>query len=165
MPRLLHKIGVAGLASLGAILFLFSAGASQQQNHRARFGAESSLPAGIFFDGGYFLFWLLAENSGTVKRDVFAFAGQVLIDGRVNGDVIVSGGRVKISGAVAQDVRAAGGHVTITGNIGRNLTVAGGNVELASSAAVRGGLVAAGGNIDVSSPVGGDSRGAAGTLI
>src|SRR5918999_6285887 len=105
MPRFLHKIGVAGLASLGAILFLFSAGALKQQNHRARFGAESSLPAGIVIDGDYFAFGSLAEISGTVNGDVYAFAGQVLIDGRVNGDVIVSGGRVKISGAVAQDVR------------------------------------------------------------
>jgi cytoskeletal protein CcmA (bactofilin family) len=165
MPTLSFKIAVAGLASLAAILFLFSAGASQQQSDRARFGGESGLPAGTVIKGDYFAFGSLAEISGTVNGDVYAFAGQILIDGQVNGDVIAAGGRVRISGAVAQDVRVAGGHITITGNIGRNLTVAAGNVELASSAAVRGGLVGAGGNIDLSAPVGGNSRVAAGTLI
>ena len=62
-------------------------------------------------------------------------------------------------------MRAAGGQVTISGNVGRNLTVAGGQVELAPSAVVRGGLVAAGGNVDLSAPVTGAVKVAAGTLI
>ena len=58
-----------------------------------------------------------------------------------------------------------GGQVTISGKVGRNLTVAGGQVELAPSAVVRGGLVAAGGNVDLSAPVTGAVKAAAGTLI
>ncbi len=153
------------LASLAAVLVLFSTGASQQREERQERSAESSiLPAGAVVNGDYFAFGSAAEIQGTVNGDVYAFAGQVRIDGQVDGDVLTSGGRIRISGQVAQDVRAAGGHITISGSIGRNLTVAGGNVELTSSATVRGGLVTAGGNVEVLAPIGGDSRIAAGSL-
>ena len=90
-----------------------------------------------------FAFGETVEISGTINGDLYASGGQVVIAGSVNGDVLVAGGRVSLSGTVSQDVRAAGGQIAITGNVGRNLTLAGGNVEIASSAAVRHGVVAA----------------------
>ncbi|HEX2229847.1 MAG TPA: hypothetical protein VHM64_22155 [Candidatus Binatia bacterium] len=152
------------LAALAAVLVLSSTGASQQWERQERSAGSSILPAGAVINGDYFAFGSAAEIQGTVNGDVYAFAGQVRIDGQVTGDVLAAGGRIRISGPVAQDVRVAGGHITISGSIGRNLTVAGGNVELASSAMVRGGLVAAGGNVEVLAPIGGDSRIAAGSL-
>ena len=138
---------VAGAASIVVIVFFFSTATAQERAGRS--GSRSvTVPASQVVNGDYFAFGRTVEISGTINGDLYASGGQVVIDGTVNGDVLVAGGRVSLSGTVSQDVRTAGGQVTISGAVGRNLTVAGGQVELAPSAVVRGGLVAAGGNVD-----------------
>jgi cytoskeletal protein CcmA (bactofilin family) len=160
----LLKTKFAGAASIVAIMFFFSAANAQERaGSRSRHGV--TVPASQVVDGDYFAFGGTVEIAGTINGDLYAFGGQVVVDGTVNGDVLVAGGRVSLSGTVSQDVRAAGGQVTISGNVGRNLTVGGGQVELAPSAVVRGGLVAAGGNVDLSAPVTRVVKVAAGTLI
>ena len=152
-------------AMLIAVIFLCSAAPAQERAAARASENHVSVPSSQVVNGDYFAFGDSVEISGTINGDLYASGGQVVIDGRVNGDVLVAGGRVRLSGTVSQDVRAAGGQVTITGNVGRNLTVAGGNVENDSPALVRGGLVAAGGSVDLSAPVEGPAKVAAGTLI
>jgi cytoskeletal protein CcmA (bactofilin family) len=159
------KRTVTSAASILAIVLLFSNARAQERSDRAASRSHTTLSQSQVIDGDYFAFGESVEISGTVNGDLYASGGQVIIDGRVNGDILVAGGKVSVSGIVSQDVRAAGGNVTITGNIGRNLTVAGGNVELARSAVVSGGLVAAGGTVDIAAPVGAAAKIAAGTLI
>ena len=140
-----------------ASLISFSPSVLAQQRASAP-GDDVRVAPSEVVSGDYFAFGENVVISGTIDGDLYAAGGWIVVDGRVNGDVLAAGGRISLSGTVAQDVRAAGGQVTITGEIGRNLTVAGGEVELASSAQIRGGLVAAGGSVDVSAPVGRAAR-------
>ena len=51
--------------------------------------------------------WRNYGDAGTINGDLYASAGQVVVDGTVNGDILVAGGRVSLSGSVSQDVWAA----------------------------------------------------------
>jgi hypothetical protein len=155
---------VVTIASILALLLLFSTAPAQEQAGRRRSENRTSLSASRVVSGDYFAFGELVEISGTINGDLYASGDQVIVDGRVNGDVLVAGRRVSLTGTVSQDVRAAGGKVTFAGSIGRNVTVAGGTVELGPSAVIGGGLVAAGGSVDLSAPVGGAAKVTARTL-
>ncbi|HXV80780.1 MAG TPA: polymer-forming cytoskeletal protein [Candidatus Binatia bacterium] len=148
-----------------AVILLFSVAAAQERAGSSGSAAQVTVPPSQVVSGDYFAFGERVEIYGTINGDLYASGGRVVIAGRVNGDVLAAGGRVSVSGTVSQDVRTAGGQVNITGDIGRNLTVAGGSVDLASTARIRGGLVAAGGSVELSAPLGGPAKVAAQSLV
>jgi cytoskeletal protein CcmA (bactofilin family) len=120
--------------------------------------------AGAVIDGDYFAAAETVEIAGTINGDVYVAGPRIVVMGRVKGDLLAVGGNVTVSGTVDQDVRVAGGHVIIGGRVGRNLTVAAGNVEIAQSAEVLGGVVAAGGTVDIDGRIEKDVRVGAATF-
>lgn len=81
----------------------------------------------------------------TVNDDLYAFGGNINIQGTVNGSVIALGGVITVAGTVSRDLLVSGGTTTVTGKVEGSVRVAGGTVT-------------------ISSPVGGDVVVGAGTL-
>ena len=83
----------------------------------------------------------------TVDHNVYAFSGDVTVDGTVNGDLFVGGGQVTINGTVGQDLFVGGGTVNIKGKVSGDLRVAGGNVNI--SGTVGGELLSGAGTLNI----------------
>ena len=138
--------------------------AAEEDEKKPWIKKQVTVRAGAVIDGDYFAAGETVEISGTINGDVYVAGGRVVVDGRIKGDLLAAGGKVTVSGTVSQDARIAGGQVIVSGTIGRNVTLAGGEVEIAQSADVRGGVVAAGGSVEMAGLVEKDVRAAGATI-
>lgn len=141
--------------------FILAAILSSTMMATAVMAAESEVATVAVNDtvsGDYFAASGTVTIDGKVTSDVYVAGGTVNINGTVAGDVIAAGGTVNVRGKVDGSVRAAGGDVIVGGEVGRNVTIAGGNLKLATSAVVRGNVIAAGSVIDIMGPVAGSVR-------
>jgi len=86
------------------------------------------------------------DKGQTVDGNLYAFAGEVTIDGTVDGDLIAAGSSVVVgdSGHVTGDVMAAGAEVVVRGRVDGDVRGAGYVVHVADGATVGGELIAAG---------------------
>lgn len=96
----------------------------------------------------------------TVRGDVTAIAGTVVIRGTVEGNLEAYGGGVVITegGTVTGRVRIYGGSVRIGGTVGGSALAYGGSVTLDGDALVRGTFGAVGGNVELAGTVRGDAN-------
>lgn len=94
----------------------------------------------------------------TVRGDLEAVGGTVLVQGTVDGDLEATAGTVVIAGEVTGDVEAVAGSVTIEGTVGGDVGVAAGSLLVRDGATVGGTLEAAAGAVQVDGTVGGDAR-------
>ncbi len=101
------------------------------------------------FDGGMDQNYFVPENqvightvwkavdtldiSGTMEKDVYVMAENVVIDGVIKGDLIGVAGNLEINGEVRGNVRFAAGKVKVNGKVGKDLTLAAGTVYLGGS--------------------------------
>ncbi|GEO96742.1 bactofilin family protein [Kocuria turfanensis] len=93
-----------------------------------------------------------------VDDDLYATAGEVVVDGTVRGDLVVAAGRVTINGTVEGDLLAAAQTVVVEGTVGDDARVAGQALSFGDEARVTGDLVAAGFSLQTrpGTEVGGD---------
>jgi len=141
---------LTSILGLAAVIVLLTAGvalATQEEQLGGKLvtGDAVTIPAGT-----------------TVDHDLYAFGGDVTIDGTVNGDVVAAGGNVIVNGAVSGDLVAAAGQVEVTGSVQGDLRVAGGQIRIFGS--VGEDVLAAGGRVSVSGSVGQDLIVGAGDL-
>jgi len=69
-------------------------------------------------------------TSETINDDLYAFGGNVAINGSVNGVLVAAGNNISIDGTVAGDVIAAGQNVVIRGQVGGTVRAAGSSIVL-----------------------------------
>ena len=69
-------------------------------------------------------------TSETINDDLYAFGGNVAINGTVNGDLVAAGNNISIDGTVTGDVIAAGQNVVIRGQVGGTVRAAGSSIVL-----------------------------------
>jgi hypothetical protein len=131
------------LTALGSLLLASLVLATDRLGGKLRFGNTIVVPA-----------------SEIVDHDLYAFAGNITMDGTVNGDLVVAGGNVRVNGTVTGDVVAAGGMVDLAGNVKGDVRVVGGQVTVGG--VVGEDLVAGAGQLSVTQSVGGDLIFAAG---
>ncbi|MGX5357772.1 bactofilin family protein [Kocuria sp. KH4] len=93
-----------------------------------------------------------------VDDDLYAAAGEVVVDGTVRGDLVVAAGRVTVNGTVEGDLLAAAQTVVVEGTVGDDARVAGQALSFGDGARVAGDLVAAGYSLQTrpGTEVGGD---------
>lgn len=93
-----------------------------------------------------------------VDDNLYATAGEVVIDGTVRGDLVVAAGRVTVNGTVEGDLLAAAQTVVVEGTVGDDARVAGQALSFGDGARVTGDLVAAGFSLQTrpGTEVGGD---------
>ncbi|MFC4902242.1 polymer-forming cytoskeletal protein [Kocuria oceani] len=93
-----------------------------------------------------------------VDDDLYAAAGEVVVDGTVRGDLVVAAGRVTVNGTVEGDLLAAAQTIVVEGTVGDDARVAGQALYFGDGARVAGDLVAAGFSLQTrpGTEVGGD---------
>ncbi|MFB6073906.1 MAG: polymer-forming cytoskeletal protein [Haloarculaceae archaeon] len=94
----------------------------------------------------------------TIRGDLDAFGGNVVIRGTVDGNLRAFGGNVEISGTVTGNVQTASGSVRVSGRVGGDLSAAAGSVTLASGGVVEGTVEAGAGSVLIDGTVGEDVR-------
>jgi len=66
----------------------------------------------------------------TIEDDLYAFGGNIAINGTIHGDLIAAGNNISVDGTVTGDVIAAGQSVVIRGQVGGSVRAAGGTIVL-----------------------------------
>jgi cytoskeletal protein CcmA (bactofilin family) len=66
----------------------------------------------------------------TIDDDLYAFGGNIVINGTVHGDLVAAGNNISIDGTVTGDVIAAGSSVVIRGQVGGSVRAAGSSIVL-----------------------------------
>ncbi len=107
---------------------------------------------------------VVVEEGETVRDDLRAFGGTVIIRGTVQGDLEAFAGNVYIDGEVTGNVEASTGNLRISGEIGGNVQGSAGNVIVEEGALIGGDLEVAGGSVVVAGSIGGNARLAGGTV-
>lgn len=132
--------------------------------------AVAALPLGAAAptDGTSDVAWSAAQSSSgvaedvvvgegeTVRGDLTATAGDVIVHGTVEGDVEAAAGSVVVTGEVTGNVEAAAGSVTIEGRVGDGVEAAAGSVDVAEGATVGDDVRAAAGTAAIDGTVEGD---------
>lgn len=154
-----------GFAILGAVVVFAAAVPAIAETGsllggKLRAGDTVVVPAGETVEGDLYAFAGDVRIDGTVTGDVVVFAGQVAIGGEVGGDVLASGGTVDITGPVDGDVRVGAGQVTVSGPVGEDLLAAAGRVTVRGD--VGDDLIFGAGQVIVGGDVGGNVVGNAG---
>ncbi|KYH26928.1 polymer-forming cytoskeletal [Halalkalicoccus paucihalophilus] len=106
---------------------------------------------------------VVIEEGETVKGDLTAVAGTVVVQGTVDGDLTAFGGDVLVEGEVTGDADAFAGTVRVAGDVGGEVSAAAGTVVVSEDASV-GALSTAGGNVAIDGTVAGDVEAAAGSV-
>ncbi len=104
---------------------------------------------------------VIVDSGETVRGNLYAAAGSVIVHGDVEGDLVATGGTIVVDGDVHGDVLAFGGQITISGDVGGAVRAVGGQIALLG--AVGGDAAAAGGEVTIEGRVGGDALVAGGT--
>jgi cytoskeletal protein CcmA (bactofilin family) len=68
--------------------------------------------------------------SDTIDDDLYAFGGNIAINGTIHGDLVAAGNNISVDGTVTGDVIAAGQSVVIRGQVGGSVRAAGGTIVL-----------------------------------
>jgi cytoskeletal protein CcmA (bactofilin family) len=66
----------------------------------------------------------------TVEDDLYAFGGNVAINGTIHGDLIAAGNNISVDGTVTGDVIAAGQTIVIRGQVGGTVRAAGSSIVI-----------------------------------
>ena len=69
-------------------------------------------------------------TSETIEDDLYAFGGNIAINGTIHGDLIAAGNNISIDGTVTGDVIAAGQSVVIRGQVGGSVRAAGASMVI-----------------------------------
>ncbi len=83
-----------------------------------------------------------------IDDDLYAFGGEVTINGTVKGDLIAAGGIVKINGIVEGDLLGAGQIISVKGSVEDDVRIAGQLLTFGDESEVGGDVVAAGFSIE-----------------
>jgi hypothetical protein len=132
-----------------------------QLNGKLLTGSDVTIPAGETIDHDIYAFAGNVIVNGAVNGDIVATGGNIDLNGAVTGDVLAAGGRINVNGPVTGDVRAAGGQISVAGDVTEDVMVAGGQVTVGGK--VGQDLIASSGQLTVSGTVAGSAVGSAGT--
>jgi cytoskeletal protein CcmA (bactofilin family) len=147
------------LLSLGAIGVALAQGG--ELGGKLLAGNDVTIPATETVDHDIYAFAGNVTVNGTVRGDIVAAGGNIDINGPVTGDVLAAGGRINLNGPVDGDVRAAGGQIAIGGDVTEDVLATGG--QLTVSGKVGQDLIASGGTLTLSGSVSGSAAGSVGT--
>jgi len=124
-------------------------------------GGDVTIPEGETVDHDVYAFGGNITVDGTVHGDVVAAGGNVDLNGPVQGDVLAAGGQLNVTGPIAGDVRAAGGQIRITGDVTEDVMVSGGQLTIGGN--VGQDLIASGGQLTLTGSVAGGATGSVGS--
>lgn len=166
MRRIRQKVTTAGarllFATVAMILALLPAiafAAEPRQGDTVIVAPNETIDDDLYAFGGN------VNMQGTVRGDLVAFAGTVIVSGTVTGDLLIGSGTVTVSGRIDGDIRAGGGTVTIDGPVGGDVLLGGGNLILGPNASVGRDLLIGGGTASVGAPVGRNLLAGIGSLV
>jgi cytoskeletal protein CcmA (bactofilin family) len=69
-------------------------------------------------------------STDTIDDDLYAFGGNIAINGTIHGDLVAAGNNISVDGTVTGDVIAAGQSVVIRGQVGGSVRAAGSMIVL-----------------------------------
>ncbi len=98
---------------------------------------------------------------GTVTGDLVVSAGTVVISGTVDGDVVALTGDLQVTGRVEGDLRAAAGQVVVSGEVGEDVLLAAGRLDVQGEVVED--LIFGAGQVTLAGRVAGDVLGSAGS--
>lgn len=101
---------------------------------------------------------VVVERGETVRGDLRAVAGTVVVRGNVTGDLQVSAGSVVVTGTVDGDVMGTAGSVQIDGRVGGSVQVASGSLSVGQHAVIEGGVDAGVGSARIDGTIRGTAR-------
>lgn len=81
-------------------------------------------------------------------KNLYAFAGQLIVNANPSKDLTAAGGNVTINGSTPDDLLVAGGTVNVLGNVGGSARILGGTVNIDST--INDDLAVLGGNVILS---------------
>jgi hypothetical protein len=151
------------LTALGSLLLASLVLATDRLGGKLRFGNTIVVPASEIVDHDLYAFAGNITMDGTVNGDLVVAGGNVRVNGTVTGDVVAAGGTIDIAGNVNGDVREAGGQVTIGGTVGEDVLASGGQLTISGNGKVGQDLIFAAGNVTMDGAVIGSIEGSAGT--
>jgi hypothetical protein len=149
------------VTALGFLMLASLVLATDRLGGKLRFGDTIVVPASEIVDHDLYAFAGNITMDGTVNGDLVVAGGNVRVNGTVTGDVVAAGGTIDIAGNVNGDVREAGGQVTIGGTVGEDVLASGG--QLTINGKVGQDLIFAAGNVTMDGAVTGSIEGSAGT--
>lgn len=82
-----------------------------------------------------------------LAEDVYAFAGQIVIEGTINGDLVAAGDSIEIKGSINGDLIAAARSISVSGPVTDDIRAAGTNLLFTGS--VGGDLIAAADHMEI----------------
>ena len=124
-------------------------------------GQTVTVAAGDSVDHDLYAFGGEVIVDGDVAGDLVAFAGAVTVNGTVGGDLVTGAGRVVINGTVDGDVRAGAGDIVVTGRVGEDLLVGSGTIRISADGEVGEDLIFASGVVRIAGTVEGSVLGSA----
>lgn len=102
---------------------------------------------------------------GIIRGDVISFAGNIMLSGEVAGDLMASGGTISVPGAVEGSVRVGGGTITIDGTVGDDVLAGAGTLILDSRSSVGRDLLFGVGSATIRGVIGRNVLGSGGEII
>jgi cytoskeletal protein CcmA (bactofilin family) len=151
---------VAALPAILAAALAF--GQETRLGGKLRAGEEIVITSAETVRGDLYAFGGDVRVEGSVEGDLVAMAGQVQVSGTVEGDLMAGSGNVHITGQVEGDARIGAGQVTVDGLVGEDLFTGAGQVTITSSGEVGEDFVFGSGQTTLDGRVGSDVLGSTG---
>ena len=169
MPRDRTRFRVIVWVLVGAIPVLVAAsvvfGQETRLGGKLRAGDEVVVSSDETIRGDLYAFGGNVRVEGSIEGDLVAMGGQVQIFGRVLGDLMAGSGNVNITGQVEGDARIGAGQVTVGGSVGEDLFAGAGQVTITSSGEVGEDFVFGTGQTTLDGQVAGDVLGGTGAYV
>jgi hypothetical protein len=124
-------------------------------------GQTVTVAAGDTVDHDLYAFAGEVIVDGDINGDLVAFAGAVTVNGNVDGDVVTGAGQVVINGTVGGDVRAGVGDLVLNGRVGEDLLAGSGTIRISADGEVGEDLIFASGVVRIAGTVEGSVLGSA----
>ncbi len=152
-------IGLASALLLGIGVVAAGGGADD----KLLTGDRISVDAGATVSHDLYAFGGDVIVDGTVEGDLVVGAGTVTINGTVDGDLVAGSGRVVIAGEVTGDVRIGAGEITVSGTVGEDLLAGAGMLRVSEGGEVGEDLIFGAGTVVIAGDVAGNIKGSAST--
>ena len=101
---------------------------------------------------------------GAIEQDLVVAGGMISIDQDVKGDLLAAGGNIIVNADIGDDLRMAGGNISINGHVGGDVLVFGGTISFGSQAVIEGDIIAFGGLVVLNGDINGSVLSNAGDL-
>jgi cytoskeletal protein CcmA (bactofilin family) len=154
------RLAILGVIAV-TVLSVGAVAAGSDVGSKVLSGQTVTVAAGDSVDHDLYAFAGEVVVDGDINGDLVAFAGMVTVNGNVEGDIVTGAGQVVINGTVGGDVRAGVGDLVLNGRVGEDLLAGSGTIRIGADGEVGEDLIFASGVVRIAGTVEGSVLGSA----